>query len=194
MVKTTRAKHKEDINIVKICRLETPKTVDFKRNARRKIKISTPKSEISGDEPSGSTNSKDGAEESDDQVEFLGFYGKIHADESGTGKEETTFEKQYKSNITKKIEQTDTLEITQPEGITRPIHGKPHVVYQTQIFSSTESEEGIYGDGEDRFEEKEIEEFEIKRPVEDQEHRQKRIETFRHHRGCKLRRDRHAVF
>ena len=191
VVPTTRTKHKEDIKIVKMCRLETPKTVDFKKDARRKINVSTPKSEQSVDGPSNSTTStnKSEAEGSEDQVEYLGFYGKIHADDSGTGKEETTFEKQYRLGATNKIEQTDTMDITQPESIRKPVRKQRRVVYETQVFS--ESEEEIYGDGGDRFEEKEIEEFEIRRPKTNPEHRQQRVETFRHHRGCKLGRERH---
>ena len=92
--------------------------------------------------------------------------------------------------VTNKIEQTDTIDITQPEGITKPVQKQRRVVYETQVFS--ESEEEIYGDGGDRFEEKEVEEFEIRRPKKNPEHRQKRVETSRHHRGCKLGRERHG--
>lgn len=190
--KAPRTKHKEDIKIVKMRRLYTPKTVDFKKDARRKIIVSTPKSEQSGEGQSGSTGSfiKTEAEEPDDYVEFLGYFGKIHADESGSGMEETTFEKQYRLGATNKIEQTDTIEITQPEGSTKPTHNSSQVVYGTQIFS--ENEEEVYGDGGDRFEEKEVEEFEIRRPEKNPEQKQNRVKTSRHHRGCKLGSKKHT--
>ena len=112
-------------------------------------------------------------------VEYLGVLNRVYAEESGSGNEDTTFEKEFKAEFTNKVEQTEILELTQPEGITRPIEKKPHVIHESEVIVTEEKEDNeveVHDDGGKRFEKVESEEFHIRRPRGGFELRRKRRE------------------
>ena len=150
----------------KIRRLETPKTVDFKRGSSREIKSSTPKIE---------------------EKECMTELNEVFADESGSANDDTSYEKEFKNEVTNQIEQT--MEVTQPEGITRPVVEKD-VVFVSEIYrveDDEENEEKVHDDGGKRFERTTSNGYLIRRPRGGFEIKRKRLENAIHRtKGCRI--------
>ena len=145
-------------------RLETPRTVDFKGENARKIKSSTPKLKIK---------------------DCMTELNEVYADESGSA-EDTTYEKELKEETTKQVEQT--LEVSQPEGITRPVV-KREVIFVSEIHTVEDDDsdvEEVHDDDEKRFRRSATDRYIIRRPRESFDLR-KRLEKAKHRaRGCRI--------
>ena len=148
----------------KIKRLETPRTVDFKGGNARKIKSSTPKLELK---------------------DCMTELNEVFADESGSA-DDTTYEREFKEETTKQVEQT--LEVSQPEGITRPIV-KREVIFVSEVHTVEDNDsdvEEVHDDGEKRFRRSATDGYIIRRPRESFDLR-KRLEKAKHRtRGCRI--------
>ena len=140
-------------------RLETPRTVDFKRGSSRKIKSSTPRVE---------------------EKECMNELNEVFANDSGSANEDTTFEKEFKNEVTNQIEQT--LEVTQPEGITRPTARREVILVSEMLGVEDDEENGVevYDDGGRRFERTSESGYLIRRPKGGFEIKRKRMESARH--------------
>ena len=156
---------------------------------------STPKDENLGNVTFGKQEPEEDCNESTGYEAFGGNYEQIFADETGSGYEETTIEKERKAATIQEIEQTSFIEVSQPEGITRPIKdwikrerkgpGKAeekYLVSESGLMKDTTDEDEVFDDGGKRFEE-----FKIRRPNKESRERRRRRELHPHrNRGCKL--------